>query len=289
MSDHSISTTPFGKYQLSWWSRLLVNACQKLPANRIGKKIAFLLRKPVLLLNADPVDVTVDGLKLRLFPGANLSDKRLLSTPFLLDGVERRVLVELLPQKACVVDVGANIGGYSVLLMKDRPDLNIVAVEADPEIAVRLKNNIQLNKYDDRCQIVTEAVSDCESEVRLFRDHQNQGMNTLEAQPAAGADADYVTVPCRPLLSILNDANIDRPDHLKLDIEGHEHTVLSAFFKQADRKRWPTLIQIEQYSDEDLNTAVQLCLNRGYQIRLRARMNVLLEQIGTQAPESLAS
>jgi len=124
-----------------------------MPGNGFGKKIAFIARKPVLKLNSDPMDVCVKGLRLRLYPSANLSDKRLLSTPFLLDGVERQHLAELLPPEAHVVDVGANVGGYSILLLQQRPDLHVLAIEADPRLAARLSDNLKLNDLQNHCTV----------------------------------------------------------------------------------------------------------------------------------------
>lgn len=276
-SAADLSDRPFGSYRISWWGRILVRLCQALPENRLGKQLAFLLRKPLLSQHSDPMDVNAGGLQLRLFPHANLSDKRLLTTPFLLDGVERRELCKLIPQSGCMIDIGANVGGYSILMMQERPDLNVIAIEADPDISARLQDNLSLNDLDTRCRVVTKGVSDQVNSLQLQRDPTNQGMNRLTDGEASTADLAYVEVPCEPLLSILNAHDIQRPDHIKLDIEGHEFPVLSSFFQDASPLRWPQFIQIEQYRDVELNDAVRLCLDHGYRIRLRARMNVLLE------------
>jgi len=53
--------------------------------------------------------------------------------------------------------------------------------------------------------------------------------------------------------------------------------VLPAFLEMAPSSRWPRHLQIEQYRNEELNAAVKLCLDRGYQILVRIRMNVVFE------------
>jgi len=267
----------FGEYRLAWWARTLVSLCQMLPGNGFGKKIAFLARKPVLKLNADPMDVCVNGLRLRLYPSANLSDKRLLSTPFLLDGVERQHLVELLPPNARVVDVGANVGGYSILLLQERPDLQVLAIEADPGLAARLSDNLKLNDLQNHCTVRQLAITGKSETVRLYRDHENQGKNSLQRDETEGPESDAIDVPGQPLLEVLDQAQIDRADLVKMDIEGYELPVLQAFLETAPSNRWPRYFQIEQYRNEELNPAVKLCLKRGYQILLRTRMNIILE------------
>ncbi len=113
--------------------------------------------------------------------------------------------------------------------------------------------------------------------VRLYRNHENQGKNSLQTNEAEGPATDSIDVPGQPLLEILDSAQIDRADLVKMDIEGYELPVLQAFLETAPSDRWPRYLQIEQYRNEELNAAVKLCLERGYQILVRTRMNVVLE------------
>lgn len=282
-----LSSRPFGKDGLPWWARSLVHLCQMLPGNGFGKKAAFLIRKPVLKWNAGPMDVFVNGLRCRLYPHQNLSDKRLLTTPHLLDGVERAFFQKRLSPRAVVVDIGANMGAYTMLLLRERPDLHVLAIEPDPGLAKRLADNLRLNRLNDRCDLHVVAITDKPGRVRLFQHPENQGKNSLV--PVAEHTSTGIEVDGQPLLSVLDCKQIKRAELLKIDVEGHEHPLLSAFFTTAPLDRWPVYIQIEQYRNEALNDAVNLCIAHGYQIVIRSRMNVVLQRSAVPNPYRTSS
>lgn len=266
-------SSPFFTYRLPAWAELLARFCQHLSA---AKRLAFVLRRPVLALRREVVDIEVLGVRFRLYPGSNLSDKRLLCTPYMLDGKERALLAGQMPENGWLVDVGANIGGYCLQLAHVRPDIRVLCVEPDPDMADRLVANIGFNQLDERVQLERSAVTEQPAEVQLFRDKTNRGQNSLLAETVTERD-DTIKVPGKPLLALFDAYGIERPAALKLDIEGFEHAVLRGFFAQAPQQRWPLLVQLEQRRREPLNEAVELLLARGYRIRLRTRMNVILE------------
>ena len=268
----------FGKYALPFWAGALVDFCQRVPVNGVTKRLLFALRKPVLLLGGSPIDAGVKGARFRLYPRQNLSDKRLLCTPDQLDGVERRLLAEKLPPGSCLIDLGANIGGYCLLLAAARKDLRVVAVEADPELAQRLDDNLRFSGFADRVKALNLAVADRPGQLLLQRDSVNRGKNTVVAvSDVAGSPAETVEIDALPLLEILDQQGIVRPGAVKMDLEGFEYKVLSGFFAQAPKERWPVYLQLEQHRKEVFNPAVELALSQGYRLLKRTRMNVLLE------------
>ena len=268
---------PFGTYRLPLWGRFLVTVCQAIPANWLGKRISFLLRKPVLLSRKGPIDANVQGARFRLQVGDNLSDKRLLCTPGLLDGRERHFLSGVLDREAWLLDIGANIGGYALLMAAVRPDLNILAVEPDPNLFSRLKKNLHLSGFEERVRLLQAAVTGISGPVTLQRDAVNRGKNAIVDPGVPSLPAtDAIEVRGMTLLEIMNANHIQRPAAVKLDIEGHELPVLQSFFGQAEKSRWPKLIQLEQHRKHALNEAANLVLEQGYRLVLRTRMNVVL-------------
>ena len=268
---------PFGTYRPPPWSRFLIAICQNMPTNWLGKRIAFLLRKPILLSKQSPIDVEVQGARFRLQPKANLSDKRLLCTPNLLDGQERRLIAKRLDKNGCLIDIGANIGGYGLLLAAARKDLQILAVEADPELAGRLVENIRFSGFAQRVRVVQAAATGANGPVTLRRNAINRGKNVIvKAGQKIQETTDTIDVRGMTLLEIMNKYHIKRPDAVKLDIEGHELEVLRIFFEQVTRKRWPKFIQLEQHRKHELNEAVRFTLHKGYTLLKRTRMNIIL-------------
>ena len=265
----------FGTYGLPGWADRLARFCRHLPNNWLGRRLAFTLRKAVLPVAGDCVDCTIDGLKLRLFPRGNLSDKRLLCTPAMLDGPERRFFARRLPAGGALVDAGANIGGYSLLLGRARPDLYFVAIEADKDLSERLQTNIDFSGMSAQVRVVNCAVTENDGPVTLCRDQENAGKNTVTESVSGQSQDSDITVPGYSLLSLLDRHTIERPAALKLDIEGHELAVLRGFFATAPERRWPEFIQLEQPRGPLCSEVVNLVREQGYVSCLRTRMNVI--------------
>lgn len=274
------SEKPFGSYFLPLWAQALCAFCHKIPLNYFGRRLVFILRKPVLWFNRPPIDISINGARFRLLPDMNLSDKRLLCTPDLLDGAERKYINENLPLNNWLVDIGANIGGYSLLVASSRKDIKVVAVEADPEMVKRLNDNILFSEMADRVHSFWGAATEQSSPVFLKRDDKNRGKNEVVNESQAKNSLEkIIQVQGYSLLDLLNRFEIVQPGVVKLDIEGYEFHVLKGFFANAPKKRWPHYIQLEQYRKSDLNDAVLLVMENGYNIVKKTRMNVILAKI----------
>jgi len=275
-----MSNAPFGHYAPPGWCQLIIRLCQKIPTHFwLGKRLAFILRKPVLLRKQSPVDTVVQNVCFRLEPKNNLSDKRLLCTPSLLDGIERNFFAQNLPQHALVLDIGANIGGYGLLLAAARSDITLIAVEADPLMAQRLSRHIEFSHLEDRCTVVEAAATPTTETVELFVDEVNRGCNSLVAEGEySERRGDSIQVQGLTLLDIMAQSNQTKVNLLKMDIEGYELPVLEAFFLQAEADCWPDYIQLEQYRKEAFNPAVKIALEKGYEITFQTRMNVVLKK-----------
>jgi SAM-dependent methyltransferase len=78
----------------------------------------------------------------------------------------------------CVVlDVGANVGLYTVLAAKR--GARVFAIEADPLNAARLRHNVKLNRLEDRVTILEMAATDAEKILPLYRSLPNMGESNI--------------------------------------------------------------------------------------------------------------
>ena len=123
---------------------------------------------------------------------------------------------------AVVVDLGANIGAFSLwAARKWTPEL-IVAVEMDEENYVLFEENMRLNRLDSQVRLVKAAIWDCNERVGIRRHGFNHGMNQACSDPA-GAD-----IPAITLERLLEMTGIEKVDVLKMDIEGAEGRLFSS-------------------------------------------------------------
>ncbi len=271
------SQDKFGLYAPAGWVDQLLKITRARSAHGIQKKVAFVLRRAALKSIGDIADVEVEGLRLRLYPRQNLSDKRLLTIPAMLDGIERAYFAEHLKPRALVVDVGANMGGYSMLLKRQRPDLRLLAVEPDALLIERFQFNQAINRLLHDIQLEQSAISDRNGIVLFDTRGANRGENHI--CPEVGESSDGIDeVGALTLHALHKKHGLTRVDLVKLDIEGHEYPVMQKFFEESPQAQWPHFLQVEQYHRRDLNRTVSLCFSHGYELTLRSRMNVILKR-----------
>jgi len=121
-----------------------------------------------------------------------------------------------------LVDVGANIGYMSLLMAAFAgPGAKVWAFEPHPGIHERLRENVQLNRYGGRIVPSPIAISDSPGGRPLYLPagfQSNHGLGSLER-----AGETHIDVVTDTLDNLFAGTGIDV---LKIDVEGHELSVL---------------------------------------------------------------
>ena len=136
---------PFGSYAPTRSQRRVISLTRAMPYNGLGRRAALLLRKIVLRELETPLDVDLWNARLRLCPAGNITDGRLLFMPQFFDPVERAILASRLTKGSLFLDIGANIGAYSLFAAGCSPDVRVLAFEPQPEVYHRLATNVACN------------------------------------------------------------------------------------------------------------------------------------------------
>lgn len=131
--------------------------------------------------------------------------------------VEMAFLLHLLRPGDLFLDIGANVGSYTVLASKVC-GARTIAFEPDPEVAVVLSNNIRTNKIDALASVRRTALGDHSGEIGF-----TTGLDTTNHVVGPGDDVSQ-TVPLARLDDIPEAA---APTLIKLDVEGFEERVLA--------------------------------------------------------------
>jgi FkbM family methyltransferase len=147
--------------------------------------------------------------------------------PKLFERRERELFCASIVPGSIVLDVGANIGIYTLLAAKR--GATVFAIEADPLNAECLRNHVKLNGYSNRVTIYECAATNSESSISLYRDKGNSGHSNIFS------GADEITVSGRTIDSL----ELPPIDLCKMDIEGAE--VLALAGMDSTIKRSPNL------------------------------------------------
>lgn len=129
--------------------------------------------------------------------------------------------LQSIPHAPVILDCGANIGCFGLRVLGERPDAQIVSVEAAEDTYRILLANQKRNP--GKWEVIHSALWNSDGVLALTRS-ENSVMHTVrEAMPGDGA-----TIPARSLSSIKRQFGITRVDILKMDIEGAETSVIPA-------------------------------------------------------------
>ena len=149
----------------------------------------------------------------------------------------KRVLSPFQPRT--LIDIGANIGDYSALLLSNTTGKVYAFEPAQSSFAELSKIKI---RFYERFFPINSAVSDSVGETKLY--------STVEKSPTASLDASLVTNASAETVALTTlDAFIDAHaltdiDFIKVDVEGFEREVLKGMQKTLAEQK-PKFIQFE--------------------------------------------
>jgi FkbM family methyltransferase len=143
-----------------------------------------------------------------------------------------------------VIDVGANLGYYSVLFgTRVGPAGRVVACEPEPLNRQLLARNLDAHGLADRVAIAAIALADKAGPMRLHRDPGFAGVHSLSAanRNAPHAD-DSIEVSAITLDQLVAQHRLDDLDFLKIDAQGAEGWILEGASRTLASARPLTLL-----------------------------------------------
>ena len=213
-----------------------------------------------------PLDITREGCNYRIYLENNLIDFGLLLRKG-YNGVEMAFLREHLDHNSVAIDIGANLGLYTVQLAKT--GAQVIAVDPNPLMVNQLQFNINANAMET-VRVFTCAVGDTTSKADLHIRRDDLAI-------VAVVENETGSVTVKPLAQILLEAGATRVDALKIDVEGYEDKALAPFLLTCSDQMLPKRIVIEEQSEADHPECQKAFKQRGYAFVQRTRNNTLYE------------
>lgn len=216
-----------------------------------------------------PLDVEFRSCRYRIEGRNNLMEYGLLLHPT-YNAEEIDFLAAGCPEGGVVVDIGANIGLYSLPLAKAvGPRGKVIAIDANQGILERLAFNAQASGFPHITPVHC-AVGDHDGQVDLSI-HGGDLSIVAVKESATGS------IPMRPLAAILADQGVDHVDVLKIDIEGYEDLALAPFIETVEGPMLPGRIVLETGGPDggDYPACAAAFARKGYELVSRTRSNSL--------------
>lgn len=283
MTTEPNDSPEWGTYAPSTSVAWLIGLARHSPLGRgIARRLIY---NAINRQHPDPIDTRIWGTRVRLHHRINVSERKSLLRPDLLDPAELRLIREALTHPGAVfVDVGSNAGLYALnVALNADAGTRIVAIEPSPDLISRLSYNLDRAREDGlidpavRLDRLNIAVSDTD------------GTGTLSIAGGEGnrglVDGEKgIEVPVRRLSAALSDISITTIDAMKIDVEGHEDHVLPPYLDDTSPEAWPRLIVLEHLSRADWSIDVIAdCERRGYRIERSIRNNTILRRTASIA------
>jgi FkbM family methyltransferase len=197
--------------------RLLGKAYRRYLASTYALKVKF--RRPVLVWvnRKTRVRLLAEGQIARYLHDGNY------------EGVERRLVSRYLKRGMTVIDIGANVGLYSLIAEKlVSPGGSVWAVEPSLDSYDRLLRNLKLNKARlvTAVKVALSAKDDRSAILLRETGHQDGERYLLPDGWKVESPADTEEVPTISLDTLCKRRGIRSVDFIKMDVEGGEYEVL---------------------------------------------------------------
>lgn len=148
-----------------------------------------------------------------------------------------------------VLDIGANIGFYTVMFAKNIHGRRVLAVEPTKNALMHLRRNISLNQVGDRVVVYEGVVADKAEKVTMKvipgkEEYSSIGVMehpSIVKEQYVSEEVDSITVD-----DLVERFNLD-PGFMKVDVEGSEHLVFSGAKKTLSISRPIILSELSDF------------------------------------------
>ncbi len=262
-----INVDDFGLFNPTLPQKFLIFIAQKsfLKRGQLRRLIAYLTYS----IRKKPLDIYFRNCAFRLhYNRRNHIQDGLLVNPeynfndieFLLDGSD---------PNSNFVDIGANIGLYSLPLARSTPEGKVIAIDANPLMIEQLSFNAAASKLTN-LEIIFSAVSNKTGYGSLTIRNDDDAIVAINEENNDG-------IPIRTLRDILAESKIGKIYGLKIDIEGHEDLALAPFLLSAGINELPIKIVIEHVNQEDYPACKDTFKKLNYKLVGKSKNNSFYE------------
>lgn len=176
-----------------------------------------------------------------------------------------RTMQRLLKEASCFIDVGANVGVYSMVAAKTNPNVPIFAFEPNPLAYARLTVHVKINSLQDRVHVFPLALAQANGVMHFAWVRKSYGWISsgggLVGNPAGLQDRQATVVISQRLDDLPVFPAAGKP-LMKIDVEGGEAAVFSGMQNFLNKFR-PDII-LESFVQENCDVITAMTKPLGY-------------------------
>lgn len=212
------------------------------------------------------VEVERRGLRWRLLMDRYID--RTIAIESVFEPDTTRLVEEIVRPGMHVLDVGANVGYYTLLLARAvGPSGRVWAFEPTSTFARDLTWHVEHNGFRDRVVLLPFGLSDRHVSSLISIDDVSATLHWAGESPAPA----HESIELRPLDGLVEEIGLSRVDFIKVDVDGHEPHLLRGA-QETLRKFQPTMVmELAQHclhvAHSDVREVARQLSALGYEIR----------------------
>jgi len=213
--------------------KLIYNPRTNFVLRNINKTLYPILPRSLQIPPSGTIPLTVDGRKLLLHTNQTNYLTQLVFWDGYMNFEYTGIFIDLIKKLDCFLDIGANIGYYSLLASHMNPNIKVTSFEPAPGPLYYFRKNVEVNDFHN-ITIEPIAISHKNGEI-AFYEVQNLKYKylkySLSGEGNTGSIIDHRDV-CKNVVKTTTldnytiSNNIKIIDLIKIDTEGTEHLIL---------------------------------------------------------------
>ena len=174
---------------------------------------------------------------------------------FAEDFYEIAKVLKLVSEKPVILDIGANVGFFCVMILSKRPNARIYAYEPFENNCLKLNKTIENNHLQNNIFLFKEAVTKNHGDtIQLFYKTSKEESSIASIyQKFDPQNEEIVEVKTTNMENIFSSNKIDELDILKMDCEGAEFEILYNTPDSIYKKIKLILLEVHNMDDETMN------------------------------------
>lgn len=252
---------------------ILINNISTLIFNRSIKETVY-----ELLRESSYTKVNINGSNITFFTPSSISHWR-AKTIF---SKEKETISWInsftIKEKDIFWDIGANVGIYSIYAATKYPLISVVSFEPSFSNLSLLSRNININKFEEKIDIVQLPLSNDEKYFQFFNEAsllEGAGVNAFE---------DKISMPIREVVSktrvmgtsidaLIKNKILKCPKYIKMDVDNAELSILEGMSQTVlnDKYLESILIELNEFNKEDFDKCIRIFEEKRFSLKEKSR------------------